>query len=636
MDGKRYFLDSLSSIEGIDQMLAGMRSEGFDVCETLDLLTEQEHELAWASLLDVLNPSIEALTSEEITELGDLEDHVTRVKRIASLSHTVLEKTKYRPESLLTVIECMHDMLIPLEDAIPGAPALKVTISRVCELMFTQADSRCENVITQLIPFLLLTALGPASLDADIKRVFNIRKALLLLDFEDESIESIKDLLLRCYLHSSFLKVSEGKRFLAFLLTVDMSLHPFIVGVMKPQLVSGSRTVATSYGDILLKAWKDTQILGVAETPVSRQSIEEGVIQGFIHEAIHASDRKYFKALRYLLGSFHMDKKSRDVDPMLLRVYGPIMWRSLQCANSFVRAQACTIFFDTFPLNDPSMPIAEDEALKQKQFDLINALLNDGNHLVRGAAASGVCRVLREYWECIPIHVVKHVLKHVICTLGQDSSCAGVRYAVCLGISDLLENPLSHGILRALLPSMKFSLHDTSEKVRIEFVRLLCKVKDIKSIQFYDIVSEEDLLLRLAADADRPTMSSVMTELLMNSFFPRGEKGTSPEEKLEQIHRCFVFLKKNEKAAITFYGHLSKHTSSATVARFACLLFVYLLEPDAGLIMPIEKDAETEGSTSKKAHPLVARAKRRREVEVSTRFYVLDSSQIRIVMLLLF
>jgi len=617
MDCKGFLLASLGDLASIDKLLGTTRAENFDICETFDLLAAQEIEFVWASLHEAIMPSIEFLTSDDVTEIVDLEEHVLRVKRVAVLAHACIEKTKYRPESLLNTIECMHDILIPMDDSISGAPALKVTISRACELMFTQTEPHCENVITQLIPFLLLTALGPASIDADVKRVFNIRKALLLLDFEDESIESIKDLLLRCYLHSSFLKVTEGKRFLSFLLTVDTSLHPFIVGVMKPQLVSGSRMVATSYGEILLKAWKDTMPVGGEQSPVDRTAIEEGVIQGFIHDAIHASDRKYFKALRYLLGTFHMDKKSRDVDPMLLRAYGPIIWRSLQCANSFVRAQACHLFFDTFPLNDPAMSIGEDEALKQKQFDLIDALLKDTNHLVRGAAASGVCRVFREYWECIPLPVVKDMLKHVICNLGQDSSCAGVRFAVCVGVSDLLANPLSHGILRVLLPSMKYSLHDTSEKVRVEFARLLSKVKDIKGIQFYDIVSEEDLLLRFAADAERPSMCSAMSELLMNSFFPRGDRGTvTPEEKFEQIRRCFLFLKKNEKAAVAFYSNLNKHTSSGTVARFACLLFNYLLDPESDLIVSDNQVAEPQEPTSKKTHPLVERAKRRRELEV--------------------
>src|SRR3546814_1601368 len=48
----------------------------------------------------------------------------------------------------------------------------------------------------------------------------SVRKALLLLDFNDESIESIRDLLLRTVVHPAFLKCVEGTRFLGFLFTI--------------------------------------------------------------------------------------------------------------------------------------------------------------------------------------------------------------------------------------------------------------------------------------------------------------------------------------------------------------------------------------------------------------------------------
>ena len=60
---------------------------------------------------------------------------------------------------------------------------------------------------------------------------------------------------------------------------------------------------------------------------------------------------------------------------MLLRVYGPILWRSLKCANALVRVQATMIFFDSFPLQDETASAAEADVILQKQFDFFSSML---------------------------------------------------------------------------------------------------------------------------------------------------------------------------------------------------------------------------------------------------------------------
>jgi len=49
----------------------------------------------------------------------------------------------------------------------------------------------------------------------------------------------------------------------------------------------------------------------------------------------------------------------------------------------------------------------------------------------------------------------------------------------CLTI--VLDNGLSHPLLERLLPTLKYSLHDTSEKVRIAFLDMLIKVKAVRA-----------------------------------------------------------------------------------------------------------------------------------------------------------
>jgi condensin-2 complex subunit G2 len=202
----------------------------------------------------------------------------------------------------------------------------------------------------------------------------------------------------------------------------------------------------------------------------------EDALQGLFHDAIHAADQKYFRGLRIVLGSFHEAKRLKGVDSVLLRTYGPILWRSLRCANALVRAQATMLFFDAFPLQDSETSAVESDAILQKQFDLLSSLLKDADHRVRAAAASGVCHILREYWEALPSQTTRQILSYVVGTLGHDSSCATVRLAVVTGLGEVLDQPLAHTVLKGLLPLMANALHDKAPAVRLAFIGVLNKV----------------------------------------------------------------------------------------------------------------------------------------------------------------
>jgi len=438
----------------------------------------------------------------------------------------------------------------------------------------------------------------------------------MLLDFEDPSIESIRGLLLRCVIHPVFLKVAEGRRFLSALFSLSPSMPTLIVGVMKPQIGAGVKGVVSSYGEVLYRAWKDAESSAAADESSTKEMIEES-LQGLVHDAIHAGERKYFRGLRLVLGAFNDQKRIKGVDAMLLKVYGPILWRSLRCANALVRAQATVLFFDAFPLQDSEASAVESDQVLQKQFDLLSSLLKDADHRVRAAAANGVCHILREYWEALPIQTTRQILSYVVGTLGNDTSCAHVRLAVVTGLGELLEQPLSHGVLGNLLPLLSNAIHDTSEKVRVAFIQVLCKVKGLKGMHFYDIVPVDHLLERLAEDADRPLVCSAMANLLLSSFYPQGDK--SKPMGPEQMQRCLKFVRENVRAAVAFYGHFYKHTSVGSATKMCVMLFALLLQPAAGEAVVAPTDVEEDEKASCVSHPLVARAKRRREQEVAKR-----------------
>ena len=265
------------------------------------------------------------------------------------------------------------------------------------------------------------------------------------------------------------------------------------------------------------------------------------------------------------MSTFHESKRLKAVDPMLTRIYGPILWRSLRFANPLVRAQAAVLFFDTFPLQNMDNS-ADDDALIQKQFDLLSSLLKDSDHRVRAASTTGVCHILREYWEFIPISTTRQILTYIVSTLSFDSSCANVRFAVINGLEELLEQPLSHVVLKGLLPLLH-SIHDKAEKVRLAFIKLLEKVKKIKDMYFYNIVSVEHLQLRLAEDFDRPNIVKAMSRLLLNSYYPHGARGS------EQLYRCVQFIRESPVAAEFFYGQLNDLASVGSAAKLCSMLF---------------------------------------------------------------
>ena len=56
-------------------------------------------------------------------------------------------------------------------------------------------------------------------------------------------------------------------------------------------------------------------------------------------------------------------------------------------------------------------------------------------------------------------------------------------FFVMQGLMELLDNHLSHPLLKKLLPLLTNMFHDTSDRVRIAATNLLLKVKGIRSIK---------------------------------------------------------------------------------------------------------------------------------------------------------
>jgi condensin-2 complex subunit G2 len=166
--------------------------------------------------------------------------------------------------------------------------------------------------------------------------------------------------------------------------------------------------------------------------------------------AIHVSDPAIAANLKKVLSVLHSKKKHKGVDAMLLRLYEPILWRSLNVANPLVRRNAASVFLEAFPLQDPDSNQQETDELMQKQFSALETLLYDESVAVRCAVIPGVFRMLNLYWELIPEQTIRVLLAHLFNDLAHDAASSAVRTAVLEGFKYLLDNHLAQPILKGI------------------------------------------------------------------------------------------------------------------------------------------------------------------------------------------
>ncbi|KAI4879434.1 hypothetical protein NFI96_004438 [Prochilodus magdalenae] len=233
-------------------------------------------------------------------------------------------------------------------------------------------------------------------------------------------------------------------------------------------------------------------------------------------------------------------------------------------ANVEVRANATLLFTEAFPVHDPGLSSEKVDELVQRQLDTLFALLEDPRPLVRSSAVLGACSVLARCWELLPSTVITDLLKKLLLQLATDTSSPDVRCAVFMCVSVILDNSMSHPLMEKLLPALKTSLHDTSEKVRVAFVDLLLKIKAVRAAKFWKVCSMEHLLARL--ELDSPSVSKRIVNLLFNSFLPVSQ----PEEVW--CERCVTMIQMNPGAARKFYCYAYMYTAPTNIVKLMLMI----------------------------------------------------------------
>ncbi|CAK7339662.1 unnamed protein product [Dovyalis caffra] len=441
-------------------------------------------------------------------------------------------KNVFSPCDLLPAVQLLHDNLIVFESA---SSSLLLKISNLCEFYWKENLQGKEMLISQFLPFLVAQSLTLKK-KVDVHRVYVLREAFTLFDFEDESIEDLKLLLIRSVIAPIYLKTEDGRKFLGFIFGLSRQLMKEALAMIKSQIAFGKKSILEAYGEVLFRAWKgiDGDL---------KYEFEDGFLQGLIEGAIYANSGVFAASVRRVLGGFVSQRITDGVEKLLFRLAEPLIFRSLQVANSNVRLNALHLLLDFFPLEDPDSMKEVKDALLNKQFFLLEKLIMDDSPDVRVVAVEGCCRVLHLFWEIIPSSTITNMLTKIFDDMSHDI-CNEVRLSTLNGIIYLFGNPQSREILKVLLPRLGHLVLDNALSTRVALMDLLLLIRDIRSFQFNKVVGLDVLLSTLANDHSQ--VAQKITRLLIPSYFPAK---VSIEEA---CNRCVTLIKRSPMAGARF------------------------------------------------------------------------------------
>ncbi|PNH03936.1 Condensin-2 complex subunit G2 [Tetrabaena socialis] len=495
--------------EGVSELT---RAQLTNVCSAL----ERHVHMAFDALSE-LGPEL-----DEEAQCDVLQESLVTLHGAAILVLDILAKNgQDPPPQLLDAATQLHDgcLLACLEEGATGV--VQDAVLRVCAAWFERRLPGYNALVPRALPYMLIRA--TESLGAErgqstlVHTCYAMREALELLDWEDESIHFTKVQLLTTARHPSFLKQPEGRRFIAGLFHLDAQMVAELGAVVRNQVQSGQRSTLEAYGEILFRAWRDTVGPCAAEV--------ESLLQSLMQAAILASTPALAAALRQVLNGLHDQRTlEKRIDPLLVRLYDPILPRAFGAANAEVRRNAVHLLTAAFPIMDPDAPSAEVNARLTQQLGLLLDSLADPCAAVREAAVAGCCHCLNLYWELIPAATSAKVIGELTGKLAFDGASRGVRLAVLRGMGLLVDNQNAQPVLKAALPGLACLLYDADAAIRAALTDLLVAVSACRGLNFWAVVPPEALLEAVARDAE-PEVARKITQILVPSYFPNAQEG---------------------------------------------------------------------------------------------------------------
>ena len=386
-------------------------------------------------------------------------------------------------------------------------------------------------------------------------------KRLQSLDFDLKEIPtSLRPLLLKTVQTPNYFRNESGQKFICNLLG-QADLCSEVHKAFKTIIPGCSKSDGHSIGEIYMKAWSLHE--------ENKQAIEDS-IQNFMYHCILAKKKsKIFEPLLALLNAFHLNKKNKNIQALVHRLWEPLLWRYLKVANADVRSNAVQILTEAFPLEDPNAELEVRAAAQESQVQILLELLKDDVPEVRVQAVQGSGLVLSRFWIIFAATDLQSFMTILINQLANDMSSPKVRQTVIKSMIKLIRTcPRSHVYLKKILPKLKDCIFDTNETVRCAMLDLLLAVKNIKTIQFWSICPIEDLLDRLAKD--KKNLAQKIVTLLFNSFFPLDQNEES------KIERAVYLVKSEVNASRRFYLYSERLSGLHDAVKFMLAILVNL------------------------------------------------------------
>ena len=245
--------------------------------------------------------------------------------------------------------------------------------------------------------------------------LITVQTAIDLLDKDNESILSlsrIKSYLLRTVCNHFILQCPEGQILMVRLLHSKVSFVLNVHEAIKAHTPQENKSVLELYAQIYYSAWRDSTKMKTSNVAANAmgeiQSSIKNALKDLMYNIIHEPCPLTAKSARAVLDGFYVNKKSDDVQLVLDQTYGSLVWTALLCRNSQVRANACGILADTFPLHNTIVTVVPHRCapnmatLIERSVQALVKLMEDEVPCVRAAGSLATARILSAFWAIFP------------------------------------------------------------------------------------------------------------------------------------------------------------------------------------------------------------------------------------------
>ena len=342
------------------------------------------------------------------------EGLVTKNKQFSATHNPLLNDAAAIAIQLHQIIDSVDD-----DDASSTSKEVQMThaaIIHLCELWWLNDGPDREQLIGNILPILVENALHlETSKIADLKRLWNIRSALSIIDWEDPESKPFLLLLLRCTSSPTCIKSTDGKRFLSYILSsTDLGNLPLQVHQsIRVQIPENKKSILLQYSDIYFGAWKQSTSAKSNEESQPNE-LEITVLSDLVYASIYSLKPSLIQAMYTVLSKFYDQKQSLDVSALLYRLYTPILWRAMVAPNPIVRMNAVSVLLHIFPL-----PPSTAGNSSTKVYSTLQLLLQDPDPRVRSTTTTVVSQILSLYWDGIPSQQIRLILNRTYscCTI---------------------------------------------------------------------------------------------------------------------------------------------------------------------------------------------------------------------------